>query len=123
MEKSMQYYEDLFNEKADTPTLVNVKARQYPHLTLYKCVSILPSPSLRIGVSSFRRISQTTLPYSPGKYEVVLKHGGGLETIAEWEVKTLAESRKAKNVRRFTTLFFLLHQCGHFISTGHSLRR
>jgi hypothetical protein len=44
-----QYYEDLFAEKAETPTLVNVKARQYQHLTLYKYVHcllcILPRPS------------------------------------------------------------------------------
>ncbi|GAA5868436.1 hypothetical protein JCM8547_006275 [Rhodosporidiobolus lusitaniae] len=67
------YYEDLFAEKADTPVVVNVLAKDYRHLTLY----------------------------NPGTYEVVLKHGGGLETVAEWTVVPLAEKKLAKNVILF----------------------
>lgn len=71
---------------------MNVKARQYDYVTLYKYV-LVPLPTSR------------PLPYhssifrSPGTYELVLKHGGGLETLAEWEVKPLADCKKAKNVR------------------------
>ncbi|GAA6023709.1 hypothetical protein JCM10207_008758, partial [Rhodosporidiobolus poonsookiae] len=67
------YYEDLFAEKADTPTLVNVLAKDYRHLTLF----------------------------NPGTYELKLEYNGGMETLAEWEVKPLADCRKAKNVILF----------------------
>ncbi|GAA5888058.1 hypothetical protein JCM6882_000266 [Rhodosporidiobolus microsporus] len=67
------YYEDYYQQEADTPVLVNVLARQYPHLTLF----------------------------NPGKYELLLKYNGEMSTYAEWEVKPLAEKRDAKNVILF----------------------
>ncbi|GAA6027002.1 hypothetical protein JCM8097_006030 [Rhodosporidiobolus ruineniae] len=67
------YYEDLFAQEANTPTLVNVLAKDYRHLTLY----------------------------NPGEYELVLKYNGGMETLANWDVRPLAEKRCARNVVLF----------------------
>ncbi|GAA5978887.1 hypothetical protein JCM11641_003603 [Rhodosporidiobolus odoratus] len=67
------YFEDLFAEKANTPTLVNVLAKDYRHMTLY----------------------------NPGQYELKLAYNGVMETLAEWEVKPLAKERLAKNVILF----------------------
>ncbi|BGP13933.1 hypothetical protein JCM10213v2_001871 [Rhodosporidiobolus nylandii] len=67
------YFEDLFAEKAGTPTLVNVLAKDYRHATLY----------------------------NPGEYSLMLKYNGNMQTLAHWEVKPLAEKRLAKNVILF----------------------
>ncbi|KAK4702536.1 phosphatidate phosphatase LPIN, partial [Phenoliferia sp. Uapishka_3] len=67
------YFEDLFAKDAQTPTLVNVLAKSYRHVTLY----------------------------NPGKYTLKLSYNGGMETLAHWEVKPLAEARVAKNVILF----------------------
>jgi hypothetical protein len=62
---------------------------------------------------------------SPGKYEVVLKHGGGLQTVAEWDVVPLAKSRKAKNgsssflpILPFSLLSFRLFVVILFVGDG-----
>lgn len=67
------YFEDLFAKDAKKPTLVNVLAKSYRHVTLY----------------------------NPGKYTLRLSYNGGSETIAHWEVKPLATCKKAKNMILF----------------------
>lgn len=46
---------------------------------------------------SFRYIAL----YKPGDYVVRLTYNGGMTSVAHWNVKPLAESRKAKNVVLF----------------------
>ncbi|KAM0756285.1 protein tyrosine phosphatase [Meredithblackwellia eburnea MCA 4105] len=67
------YYEDLFASAAKTPTVVNVLAKSYRHVTLY----------------------------NPGDYTLKLEYNGGMQTIAHWTVKPLADCRKAKNFLLF----------------------
>ncbi|KAI5475696.1 alkaline phosphatase [Pseudohyphozyma bogoriensis] len=67
------YYEDLFAKDAKTPTVVNVLAKSYRHITLY----------------------------NPGKYTLKLHYNGGMETIAHWTVKEVADCKKAKNLILF----------------------
>ncbi|KAF5005396.1 hypothetical protein FDECE_8160 [Fusarium decemcellulare] len=64
------WYEDLFAEDEDKPTIVNVAAKAYRKLALYE----------------------------PGKYTVTLHYYNGEKTTAEWTVRKLQPKRKAKNV-------------------------
>lgn len=68
------YYEDLFAEQARAVTPVNVLAKSYRNVQLHQ----------------------------PGKYDVVFTYNDGSQTRAMWEVKPLADCKKAKNV-----IFFL----------------
>ncbi|KAK7752193.1 hypothetical protein SLS62_005937 [Diatrype stigma] len=67
------WYEDLFAEDADTPSVVNVASRIYRGLALYE----------------------------PGEYEVTLTYYGGETTTARWVVRPLATKKRAKNVILF----------------------
>lgn len=84
--------------------MVNVLAKSYRHLTLYnpgnynlklKCVLILHFISSDVVLTSL---------LLPSRYN------GGMETIARWTVKELADCQTAKNVRsdmfRATLFFF-----------------
>ncbi|KAK7403236.1 hypothetical protein QQX98_011008 [Neonectria punicea] len=64
------WYEDLYAEDADKPSVVNVAAKAYRKLAIHE----------------------------PGTYIVTLKYYNGEETTAEWTVRDLATKRKAKNV-------------------------
>lgn len=64
------WYEDLFAEDDDKPSLVNVASKAYRKLALYE----------------------------PGTYTVTLKYYDGETTTAEWTVRDLSKKRKAKNV-------------------------
>ncbi|KAK4053805.1 hypothetical protein OIV83_001461 [Microbotryomycetes sp. JL201] len=70
---SFKYFEDLFARDAGNATVVNALSRSYRYIALYQ----------------------------PGDYYVKLSYNGGMETVAKWSVKPLAESRKAKNVVLF----------------------
>lgn len=65
-----KWYEDLFAEDEDKPSVVNVASKAYRKLALYE----------------------------PGKYTVTLNYYNGEKTTAEWTVRNLASERKAKNV-------------------------
>lgn len=67
---SFSWYEDLFAEDRDEPSLVNVAAKAYRKLSLSE----------------------------PGTYTVKLTYYDGETTTAEWTVRDLATERKAKNV-------------------------
>lgn len=67
------WYEDLFAEDADTPSVVNVASRIYRGLALYE----------------------------PGEYEVTLTYYGGETTTARWVVRPLSAKKRAKNVILF----------------------
>lgn len=64
------WYEDLFAEDEDKPSVVNVASKAYRKLALYE----------------------------PGKYTVTLHYYDGETTTAEWNVRDLVKERKAKNV-------------------------
>jgi len=64
------WYEDLFAEDADTPSVVNVASKAYRKLALYE----------------------------PGTYTVTLHYYDGETTTAEWTVRDIKKERKAKNV-------------------------
>ncbi|KAJ4212085.1 hypothetical protein NW759_012053 [Fusarium solani] len=64
------WYEDLFAEDEDKPTIVNVASKAYRKLAIYE----------------------------PGKYTVTLNYYNGEKTTAEWTVRELHPKRKAKNV-------------------------
>jgi hypothetical protein len=64
------WYEDLFAEDADTPSVVNVASKIYRKLALYE----------------------------PGTYTVTLHYYDGETTTAEWTVRDIKKERKAKNV-------------------------
>lgn len=68
-----QWYEDLYAEDAKTPSVVNVASKIYRRLAIYE----------------------------PGEYVVTLKYYDGETTEAEWVVRPLAETKKAKNVILF----------------------
>ncbi|KAI0513242.1 alkaline phosphatase [Xylaria bambusicola] len=67
------WYEDLYAEDADAPSVVNVAAKAYRRLALYE----------------------------PGTYHVELSYYGDKTTRAEWVVRPLATKKKAKNVILF----------------------
>lgn len=67
------WFEDLFAQDAKKPTVVNVAAKAYRRVALYK----------------------------PGNYVVTLTYYDGSKTVAEWLVRPLAEVKKAKNVILF----------------------
>lgn len=67
------WYEDLYAEDAKTPSVVNVASKIYRRIALYE----------------------------PGNYAVTLTYYGGETTTAEWLVRDLATSKKAKNVILF----------------------
>jgi hypothetical protein len=64
------WYEDLFAEDEDKPSIVNVAAKAYRKLALYE----------------------------PGTYTVTLTYYDGETTTAEWTVRDLKKERKAKNI-------------------------
>ena len=70
---TFDWYEDLFAEEAERPSIVNVASKAYRKLALYK----------------------------PGKYSAVLKYYDGYETKACWYVREPVKERKAKNVILF----------------------
>ncbi|KAF5978278.1 putative alkaline phosphatase [Fusarium bulbicola] len=65
-----KWYEDLFAEDEDKPSIVNVASKVYRKITLYE----------------------------PGTYIVTLNYYNGEKTTAEWTVRELQPKRKAKNV-------------------------
>ncbi|RYP77359.1 hypothetical protein DL771_001154 [Monosporascus sp. 5C6A] len=67
------WYEDLFAQDADTPSVVNVASKIYRKLAIYE----------------------------PGDYEVTLHYYGDKTTTANWVVRPLATKKKAKNVILF----------------------
>ncbi|KAI3317782.1 alkaline phosphatase H [Xylariaceae sp. AK1471] len=70
---TFSWYEDLFAEDADTPSVVNVAAKAYRRLAIYE----------------------------PGNYLVELSYYGNKKTTAEWVVRPLATKKKAKNLILF----------------------
>ncbi|KAF1947225.1 alkaline phosphatase precursor [Clathrospora elynae] len=67
------WFEDLFARDAKTPTLVNVASKAYRRVALYE----------------------------PGEYTATLTYNNGSKTEATWNVRDLAEERKAKNIILF----------------------
>ncbi|KAI1832631.1 hypothetical protein DTO006G1_1671 [Penicillium roqueforti] len=67
------WYEDLFAQDADTPSLVNVTSKIYRRIALYE----------------------------PGEYEATLTYYGKQKTVANWFVRDLPTKRRAKNVVMF----------------------
>ncbi|KAM0558495.1 hypothetical protein ACHAPJ_004689 [Fusarium lateritium] len=65
-----KWYEDLFAEDKDKPSIVNVASKVYRKISLNE----------------------------PGKYTVTLHYYNGEKTTAEWTVRELHPKRKAKNV-------------------------
>ncbi|EXL62833.1 hypothetical protein FOCG_01293 [Fusarium oxysporum f. sp. radicis-lycopersici 26381] len=65
-----KWYEDLFAEDEDKPSIVNVASKVYRKIALYE----------------------------PGTYTVTLSYYNGEKTTAEWTVRELQPKRKAKNV-------------------------
>ncbi|RKL14579.1 hypothetical protein BFJ68_g6135 [Fusarium oxysporum] len=65
-----KWYEDLFAEDEDKPSIVNVASKVYRKIALYE----------------------------PGTYTVTLNYYDGEKTTAEWTVRELQPKRKAKNV-------------------------
>jgi len=64
------YFEDLFAQDNEQPTLVNVAAKAYRHIALYE----------------------------PGEYKAILTYYDGSTTEACWKVREPSGKRKAKNV-------------------------
>ena len=69
------WYEDLFAQTAYTPSQVRVAAKAY------------------------RKVALT----QPGKYVVTLTYQGGKKTTANWTVRDIPATRKAKNVLMFVS--------------------
>ncbi|KAH3920868.1 alkaline phosphatase [Parastagonospora nodorum] len=67
------FYEDLFARDAKKPTLVNVAAKAYRRVALYE----------------------------PGEYTATLNYNNGSKTEATWNVRSLEQERKAKNIILF----------------------
>ncbi|KAJ5567229.1 hypothetical protein N7535_006535 [Penicillium sp. DV-2018c] len=67
------WYEDLFAQDADKPSLVNVTSKVYRRVALYE----------------------------PGEYEATLSYYGEQKTVANWLVRDLPSKRRAKNVVMF----------------------
>lgn len=72
------WYEDLFAEDADTPSIVNAASGIYRGLAIYE----------------------------PGNYEVTLTYYGDKTTTANWVVRPLALKKRAKNIVLFIGVFF-----------------
>ena len=70
---SFSWYEDLYAEDAKKPSVVNVASKIYRRVALYE----------------------------PGNYNVTLTYYGGRKTTAQWVVRPLATTKKAKNVILF----------------------
>lgn len=70
---SFTYFEDLFAQDANQPTVVNVASKAYRGVQLSK----------------------------PGSYSAVLTFNGKSQTVARWTVRTASNKRKAKNVLFF----------------------
>lgn len=70
---TFKWFEDLFAEEADTPSVVNVASKIYRRVALYE----------------------------PGEYQVTLSYYGGETTVANWLVRPLAAKKRAKNVILF----------------------
>ncbi|KAI0009066.1 alkaline phosphatase-like protein [Xylariaceae sp. FL0662B] len=68
-----QWYEDLYAQDADRPSVVNVASKIYRKLAIYE----------------------------PGNYAVTLTYYGNQTTTANWTVRPLATRKKAKNVILF----------------------
>ncbi|KAJ5583804.1 hypothetical protein N7450_006468 [Penicillium hetheringtonii] len=67
------WYEDLFAQDANQPSLVNVTAKAYRRVALYE----------------------------PGEYEATLTYYGHKKTVANWLVRDMPTKRRAKNVILF----------------------
>lgn len=67
------WFEDLFAEDADTPSVVRVTSKIYRRVALYE----------------------------PGEYVATLRYYNGSTTEANWIVRDLQEEKKAKNVILF----------------------
>ncbi|KAL4814728.1 alkaline-phosphatase-like protein [Aspergillus spinulosporus] len=67
------WYEDLFAQDAETPSVVNVTSKAYRNLALYE----------------------------PGEYEAILTYYGKEQTVANWLVRDIPRKRRAKNVVLF----------------------
>jgi alkaline phosphatase len=67
------YYEDLFAEQSDEPTVVRVASRAYRRVALYE----------------------------PGNYIATLNYQNGEQTVANWTVRDIPNERRAKNVILF----------------------
>lgn len=67
------WYEDLFAEAAETPSLVNVASKAYRKVALYE----------------------------PGEYIATLTYNNGTTTTAEWLVRDIESVRKTKNIVLF----------------------
>ncbi|EXJ93847.1 hypothetical protein A1O1_02240 [Capronia coronata CBS 617.96] len=67
------WYEDLFAKAANTPSQVKVAAKAYRRVALYE----------------------------PGQYVAMLEYQNGSTTYANWTVRDIAPSRRAKNVVMF----------------------
>ncbi|KAK4505349.1 hypothetical protein PRZ48_003312 [Zasmidium cellare] len=67
------YYEDLFAEDADTPSVVNVASKAWRRVALYE----------------------------PGDYVATLTYNGTEQTVAHWHVRDIEHVRKTKNVLLF----------------------
>lgn len=70
---NFSYYEDLFAQDNDEPTVVRVASKAYRRVALYE----------------------------PGSYIATLSYQGGQETVANWTVRDIPNERKAKNVVLF----------------------
>lgn len=70
---TFKWYEDLYAEDAKTPSVVNVASKIYRRIAIYE----------------------------PGTYTVTLNYYDGQTTTAEWVVRPLATTKKAKNVILF----------------------
>ncbi|KAJ5699004.1 hypothetical protein N7462_001009 [Penicillium macrosclerotiorum] len=70
---TFDWYEDLFAEDADTPSVVNVTSKAYRRVALYE----------------------------PGEYEATLTYYGNQKTVANWLVRDIPSKRRAKNVILF----------------------
>ena len=71
------WYEDLYAEDADTPSIVNVTSKIYRRVALYE----------------------------PGEYVATLTYYNGTKTVANWVVRDIQEEKKAKNVILFIGKF------------------
>ncbi|KAA8646504.1 hypothetical protein EYZ11_009447 [Aspergillus tanneri] len=67
------WFEDLFAEDADKPSLVNVTSKAYRRVALYE----------------------------PGEYEATLTYYGNQTTVANWLVRDIPKKRRAKNAILF----------------------
>ncbi|KAH8651171.1 alkaline phosphatase [Xylariales sp. PMI_506] len=68
-----QWYEDLYAEDSKTPSVVNVASKIYRRVAIYE----------------------------PGHYTVTLNYYSGESTVANWVVRPLSTTKKAKNVILF----------------------